>query len=341
MPGPFLTSITRIAGFGDRRPSFEPVARSSWATGDYVLAEVTGDGSVPYSIENPVGRAVEVMPGDQLVGALGRRAATLQIVGDWTAVEDDLELETLSAGGVLGRCTSAAVPRPPIARLRYLGHAHREGSKVTMRSCVPSGGGERLTAPIVLITGTSMEAGKTVAGKAAVRSLRRLGLRVAAAKLTGVGRFRDVLALGDAGADPIFDFTDAGVPSTAVPAAVYAEALEVLLSLLAEGKPDVVVAEAGASPLEPYNGDTAIAALGERVACTVLCASDPYAVTGVVRAFDYEPDLVSGRATSTSAAIELVGKLTGLPALNALDPASGPQFDELLGAKLSAFARGG
>jgi uncharacterized NAD-dependent epimerase/dehydratase family protein len=206
-----------------------------------------------------------------------------------------------------------------------------------MHDCVPPGPGERLTAPIVLITGTSMEAGKTVTGKAVVRSLRRLGLSVAAAKLTGVGRFRDVLALGDAGAGPIFDFTDAGLPSTAVPPGIYAEALDVLLSLLAQGEPDVVVAEAGASPLEPYNGDTAIAALGGRVACTVLCASDPYAVTGVVRAFDYEPDLVSGRATSTSAAIELVGKLTGLPALNALDPSSGPQLDELLAAKLDAF----
>ncbi len=334
MPGPFLTSITRIASLESHPASFEPVARSEWATGDYVLGEVTGGGSVPYSIENPVGRAVEVMPGDRLVGALGRRAATLQIVGDWTDVGDDLELETLSAGGVLGRCTSAAVPAPPIAKLRYRGHAHREGSVLTMRGCVRPGSGKRLAAPIVLITGTSMEAGKTVTGKAAVRSLRRLGLRVAAAKLTGVGRFRDVLALGDAGADPIVDFTDAGVPSTAVPAAAYAEALETLLALLADGDPDVVVAEAGASPLEPYNGDTAIAALGERVACTVLCASDPYAVTGVVRAFDYEPDLVSGRATSTSAAIELVGKLTGLPALNALDPASGPQLDELLAAKL-------
>ena len=51
----------------------------------------------------------------------------------------------------------------------------------------------------------------------------------------------------------------------------------------------MVVAEAGASPLEPYNGDAAVQLLGDRGRCTVLCASDPYAVVGVTGAFDVAP----------------------------------------------------
>jgi hypothetical protein len=331
---PHLTSVARIGGFAEQPPSYRPVDRSAWETGDFVLGEVLEGGSVPYAIENPVGRAVEVLPGDRLVGALGRRTATLQIVGDWTEVGDDLEMDTLTAGGVLGRATSAAVPRPPIARLHYAGHAHRDGRKLTMADCAGAGSDAELEAPVVLIIGTSMDSGKTVTGKAVVRSLVRLGQRVAAAKLTGVGRYRDVLAFGDAGAEWIRDFVDAGLPSTAVDPARYSKALGVLLSMLAEAPADAVVAEAGASPLEPYNGATAIELLGDRRACTILCASDPYAITGVIEAFGYEPDLVAGRATSTSAAIDLIGKLTGLPAVNALDPGSGPVLDEVLSSRL-------
>ncbi|MEZ5073324.1 MAG: hypothetical protein R2691_00610 [Solirubrobacterales bacterium] len=104
-----------------------------------------------------------------------------------------------------------------------------------------------------------MDAGKTVAAVAIVRELEAMGLRVAGAKLTGVGRVRDILAMRDAGADSVLDFVDAGLPSTVVPAADYERALAIKAQARREHL-DVVVAEAGASPLEPYNGEPAIAA---------------------------------------------------------------------------------
>ncbi len=247
-----------------------------------MIGEVKPSGSVPYAIEDRTGRAIELIGGDRIVGALGRRAATLELVGDWTAVGEDLELETLTAAGVLGRTTSAAVMSQPIAKLRYLGHVQRDGAKVTMAGEAPVPSGKPLTAPVVLLIGTSMEAGKTVAGRAVVRCLEKRGLRVVGTKLTGVGRYRDVLSLGDVGAVGIRDFVDAGLPSSAVSRERYLEALAILLSQIADLEPDVVVAEAGASPLEPYNGDAAIETLGELTKCTILCASDPYAVTGVM-----------------------------------------------------------
>ena len=69
-------------------------------------------------------------------------------------------------------------------------------------------------------------------------------------------------------------------------------------------------------------------------AAPVLCASDPYAVVGVVRAFDRPPDLVAGGATNTEAGVELVGRLTGLEALNLLNESSRPRLRALLEAKL-------
>ena len=74
--------------------------------------------------------------------------------------------------------------------------------------------------------------------------------------------------------------------------------------------------------------------LNGNVKCTILCASDPYSVVGVEKAFGLKPDLVTGLATSTSAAIALVNKLAGVNALNVLDPASMPQLREILRRKL-------
>ena len=70
--------------------------------------------------------------------------------------------------------------------------------------------------PVVLLVGTSMSAGKTTSAKVIVRLLREAGLAVVGAKLTGAGRYRDILAMQDAGAEHIFDFVDAGLPSTVV-----------------------------------------------------------------------------------------------------------------------------
>ena len=110
--------------------------------------------------------------------------------------------------------------------------------------------------------------------------------------------------------------------------------LESLLGCIADARPDVLVAEAGASPLEPYCGDLAVAGLRDWVRCTVLCASDPYAVVGVMKGFGFDPDLVSGVATSTSAGVKVIRQLAGTPALNLLNPKSHEQLDQLLRERL-------
>ena len=98
------------------------------------------------------------------------------------------------------------------------------------------------------------------------------------------------------------------------------------------------VVEAGASPLEPYNGDTVMALLDERVCFMLLCASDPYTVMGVASAFARQPDLIAGGAANTKAGIELVNKLTGLPALNLMDRASYPDLQQRIMKALEGIA---
>jgi hypothetical protein len=97
-----------------------------------------------------------------------------------------------------------------------------------------------------------------------------------------------------------------------------------------EHEADVIVAEVGASPLEPYNGKAAVELLDEQIAFTVLCASDPYAVVGIEDAFGHPPDLVAGMATNTTAGIDLVEQLADCPALNLREERTKEPLGDLL-----------
>jgi hypothetical protein len=227
---------------------------------------------------------------------------------------------------------------PELMRLEYLGHVARDGRKLGMMDFVMPAEPRKLNIPVVLLIGTSMSAGKTSSGQVIIRALAYLGLRVVAGKLTGAARYRDILKFRDSGAIHVFDFVDAGLSSTVCPEPRYREALELMLSKIACCEADIVVAEAGASPLEPYNGSMVLDYLRDQTCFTVLCASDPYAVLGVQAAFGdrLKADLVAGPAANTRAAIQLVKELTGLTALNLMDRRSNPQLIEMLRKALEA-----
>jgi len=143
-----------------------------------------------------------------------------------------------------------------------------------------------------------------------------------------------VLSFRDSGAREVFDFVDVGLPSTVCEPDLFRDALGQLLTLIQVTGADVLVAEAGASPLEPYNGSVAVEAIGGLTRFTVLCASDPYAVLGVQTAFGQRPDLVAGPAANTDAAIALVDKLAGVRAMNLLDRKCYPVLKDLLAESL-------
>ena len=193
-----------------------------------------------------------------------------------------------------------------------------DGIKQTMSDFVTPVNKQTLTVPVIMLIGNSMSAGKTTTGRIIIHELKKMGKKVVGAKLTGAGRLRDILAYSDAGAEAIIDFVDAGLPSRLCPDKVSAS-LDYLLSRIESISPDIAVIEAGASPLEPYNSDLVVNALKDNIVLLVLSASDPYAVLGVQSAFKIVPDLITGPATNTSAAIELVEKLSGIKALNLMD----------------------
>lgn len=324
-----FASLTRISDLEQKPFALDRLARDRWATGDYVVGEVTRT-SPDRKIELGTGRMIEVSVGDLVVGAFGLRAATLESVGSWQDIPDDGRMHAMTAAGLIGTVTSRSSFVGEPIHLVYRGHVTRGVEKVSMHDFVAPVTPTKIDVPVVLLIGTSMSSGKTTSGKVIIRRLKKMGLRVTGAKFTGAGRYRDVLSMSDAGADAVFDFVDAGLPSTVCEQDIYKRAFDTLVSRIVGTKPDVVVAEAGASPIEPYNGQVAVQGLSHGRRFTVLCASDPYAVIGVTKGFGFQPDLVTGVCTSTSAGVKVVRGLVQAAALNLTNPDSFEELDRLL-----------
>jgi hypothetical protein len=332
----FFLSLTRITDFTQENIDLIALEKSEWKHAQYVACKVTSPPGT-LKVELTSGRMAEVAEGDVLIGAFGNRFATLEATGSWEEISDDNRMHLLTSAGIFGKLTSVSSFIPNMIELEYLGHVLRNGEKTCMTDYRND---EKFTAfktPVILIMGTSMSAGKTTSAKIVIRQLRLAGLKVIAAKLTGAGRYRDSLGMLDAGADYVIDFVDAGLPSTIVNPNEYIKALKFMLGKIQKQKADIVVIEIGASPMEPYNGSLAIKFINPHVIFRILCASDPYAVYGVMKAFGSKPDLVCGIATNTLGGRKLIEILCGVESLNIIYPDQLKQLKTLFNKKLQPY----
>lgn len=327
-----IASSTRNA-----RLSFEAVLGSSVVAREgYVVAvRVLSDKSTYNVVEDVSGRMTALRSGDILAGTLGSRRALRGYAGETPArLEPGDEIHVLNLGGVLGRCTSANPDLGPPFRAELLGAVlafpalgDRVGRPAHIRSgAVAPSDALECRLPVVWVSGTCMNAGKTAAATEIVRGLARSGLRTAAAKLTGVALMRDALQMRDAGAVEALTFNDAGLAATH-PGDTVAVARGIL-NRLARGRPDVIVAELGDGVLGEYGVEDVLSDPGlmELGAAHVLCAGDPVGCWGAARLFGERFGLpltvVSGPATDNEVGRSFVESTLGLPARNALsDPA--------------------
>ncbi|TFG78096.1 MAG: hypothetical protein E4H26_02775 [Flavobacteriales bacterium] len=325
-----FTSLTRISDMEEKGFSLKKLPKEQWQNADYVVCEIVNAGSETLKLELSNGRMRGVIGGEFLVGALGERFATLEATGSWRKVEDDLKMSVLTGAGLLGKLTSKSVFLPQLMTVAYTGHAFRGSQKLTMDYFVKPIEPLPFDIPVILFVGTSMSAGKTTSARIVTNLFKQAGLKVVGAKLTGAGRYKDILAIKDVGADAVYDFVDVGLPSSICPIDEYQEKLMQMLSLMAKERAEIAIVEIGASPLEPYNGDLAIEALRKFVKCTILSASDPYAVYGLMKAFEIVPDIVTGITSNTLAGIQMVESLCKVKALNLIDATTTKRLKQIL-----------
>ena len=277
-------------------------------------------------MELTTGRQAHVGKGDILVGALGRRDALRGFVGRVpAAVRAGDTLHLLNLGGVLGEVVSENKDVGHPLRVEVLGMVLKDGKGLNIADAAlgePPKGAR--TPPVILVTGTCMNAGKTLAACEIVAKLTARGYVCAGVKLTGVAAMRDTLNMGDHGAVATLSFVDLGLPSTAgmTDVAPFAKRMLRWIEPVAGQELDVVVAEAGDGIIGCY-GVESILEDGEfmsAVQAHVLCANDLVAAWGGVawlKERGIEVDAIAGPATDNDVGMRYVRDSMGLPAANA------------------------
>jgi len=179
----------------------------------------------------------------------------------------------------------------------------------------------KASAPIVVVAGTCMNSGKTVAATEIIKQAHHAGLKVCGAKMSGVAALRDTLNMEDHGAFRTASFLDCGLPST-VDVENLAPVAKAILNHLNSFEPDLIVVELGDGIVGGYAVDSVLkdAAIKEAISSFVFCASDYVGVVGgmaVLRNFGIEIDVVAGSVTDSQMGEDFVEHNYELKAGNA------------------------
>jgi len=324
------SSLRRLSVASEALLSAEIVA----APGYVVAVRVLEVSPLYDELEDRTCRMVKLYPGDVIAGVLGSRKALHGHAGEVPAsirVGDELHL--LNLGGVIGRCTSSHAQVGPPIRLEVLGAVlafpvvdSRQGvpAHLSMSALEPVAALDPNIPPVIFVSGTCMNSGKTLAAVKIVRALVGAGKKVVVAKLTGVAAAKDTMAMLDCGASQALTFVDAGIPSTtALTALPAARAVLAALARPNPERPDVIVAELGDGLLGEYGVLSILTAEDVRAirAVHVCCAADPVGAYGAVGVFatelECQPDVFSGPVTDNAVGINAIANRFGIGAHNA------------------------
>ncbi|MFI5402960.1 MAG: hypothetical protein ACHQ1G_08490, partial [Planctomycetota bacterium] len=275
-------------------------------------------------LELVTGRMAHISKGDVIVGALGARAALRGFVGRVPeVVRAGDKIHVLNLGGVLGECTSGTKEVGHPLLVEVLGMAVKDGKPVNIRDgALPTADRLELKEPLIFVSGTCMNSGKTRAATEVIFHLTQRGYRVGAAKLTGVACLKDTLNMLDHGAVEGLSFLDCGLPTTSdVPD--LPSVAKGILNALAAREVDVVVAEAGDGVIGHYGVRSLLEDTEIRAAtrCHVVTANDLVGAWGAKRILEDELGLrvgvMAGPATDNEVGVRYVEDHLKFPAANA------------------------
>ncbi len=292
--------------------------------GDVVAVRALTDSATYNMLELPSGRLAKINPGDVILGVLGRRRALKGFVGDVpSTVSAGDQLHLLNMGGVIGLCTGHHSSLGDAIQVEVIGVVcDEEGRALNIAdAALPLRAALGVTAPLVMIAGTSMNSGKTFAATELIKQATLAGLRVAAAKLSGVACLRDTLNMADHGAIATASFLDCGLPST-VGVDDLAPVSKAVIARLNESDPDLIVLELGDGILGGYSVESILedAELRSATIAIVFCASDYVGAWGGIELFrrrGLKVNLVAGSVTDSQMGQDYIEKEFGVPAANA------------------------
>ncbi len=292
--------------------------------GDVVAVRALSESATYGNLELPTGRLAKINTGDILLGVLGKRRALKGFVGDvpdTIAPSDRLHL--LNMGGVIGLCKGHHSAFSDAIEVEVVGLAVDANGGVLNIShgALSLDESLRISTPVIMIAGTCMNSGKTVAATEIIKQAANAGLRVAGAKLSGIACLRDTLHMQDHGAIATASFVDCGLPST-VGHDDLAAVAKSILNHLETFQPELIVAELGDGIVGGYSVDAVLMDREIRAAISsfVFCASDYVGVIGGISVLEHlgiSPDVIAGSVTDSQMGEDFIKQNFSLEASNA------------------------
>ncbi len=329
--------------------------------GDVVVVKALSESVTYGNLELPNGRLAKINRGDVLLGVLGKRRALKGFVGDVPeTIKKGDKLNLLNMGGVIGICKGHHSSLSDAIEVEVLGigvdnsrfqipDSRFENQRPNTEDRNPNIlniGDDALqptetlyaSAPIVIVAGTCMNSGKTVAATEIIKQAHHAGLKVAGAKMSGVACLRDTLNMQDSGASWTASFLDCGLPST-VDCGDLSPVAKAILNHLNSFEPDLIVVELGDGIVGGYAVDSVLqdAEIKNAISSFVFCAGDYVGVIGgisVLKNFDIEIDVVAGSVTDSQMGEDFVEQTYHLAAGNARR--DGKRLFSLIENKISA-----
>ncbi len=301
--------------------------------GTVLVAKVLDDKRVYNELELPSGRLSKLKKGDIITVALGQRRALKGFVGDLPkSLNPNDVIHLLNMGGVAGECTSAnttEVGNP--LRIRILGGVvDKDGTALNINQNTIYSPKKTMSSniPLIIVTGTSMDSGKTTVAIEITKTLTRMGMKLAGTKLTGVGALRDLYKMQDYGIYNAVSFVDAGITSTAnIDDETMADVTRGALDYLSEDNPDAIIIEFGDGLMGKY-GVNAILQMPEiqkNVRLHIGCASDPVGAIGLAggcKNIGLPIDVISGPVTDNDVGKAIVKDELDVIVYNAFNPST-------------------
>jgi hypothetical protein len=283
------------------------------------------------SLENASGRIHTIHNGTKGIFVFGNRYAPDHYEG---IIPDRMrhEVDLLARSGMIGIVkTKNAVMKDP-TRVRIHGYVLDKDNHTALNTrFFPTVKPKKSVkvfprSKMILICGTSMNAGKTMAAVACCWALASMGHPVRASKVTGTASLKDILHMNDAGADPYADFTFLGYPSTyLLPDNEVLSIFNQLDLKFANNRKNYWIVEFADGINQR---ETAMLLhskeVRSRIHKLIFCASDAFGALGGLKileeSFGLIPDALSGVCSSSPLHVRELSKFSDVPVFNSADP---------------------
>lgn len=307
---------------------FQPIDRHP-QIGDVVYGEVEWIGQHS-TLENVSGRIHTIHHGTRSLFVFGNRYAPDYYEGTLPQ-SFQVQVDLLARSGLIGivRTKSAVIKDP--TRINILGYVVDEQGQVVNTRDYPkiqprTEQKKFPRSPMILVVGTAMNSGKSMAATACVWTLKIKRHKVRASKVTGTASLKDILQMNDAGAEPFNDFTYLGYPSTYLLPENELLAIFNKLDLRFANVPKNYWVVEFADGI--FQRETAMLLASpdvqKRIHRLVFCANDAFGAIGGLRVLKEQyglvPDAISGLCSSSPLHIRELQSVVNIPVFNSVNP---------------------